>query len=393
MVIGALWLMVFASSSQLMILSPILPKLGKALHIPSQLQGTLVATYGLTMAFVALFIGPISDKVGRRRILLWGCGAMSFTLFLHVFAYDFTSIFIIRALAGACGGLLSGVAVAYVGDYFPYEHRGWANGWVMSGIAAGQVLGVPLGVALTGWFDYHAPFLMFAFPMMVAFVLSYFFVPQPNVTLNNAPISLGSIARNYYLLLHDRTILSAVMAYFLMFFSLMLFMVYLPTWITEHLGLDMQDIAKMMIFGGIANVLVGPQMGKLSDRIGRKSLIIASCLGMAVVMLGTVYWVTSLVTGCVAYFIAMVFVAMRMSPLQALMTAIVPAEKRGTLFSLTLGLGQIGSGIGSTLAGIMYKYMGYESNTMLSAFFILMMALVVWRYLPEPPIHEEMAIA
>src|SRR5690606_26547677 len=137
------WLLVFASSSQIMIISPILPRIGEQLGINETLQGTLVTAYAVLVGIMALVTGPISDKIGRRKILLYGAGGMAIALACHGLAVNYISLLLVRSLAGMAGGILSGAAVSYVGDYFPYERRGWANGWIMSGIAMGQIIGIP----------------------------------------------------------------------------------------------------------------------------------------------------------------------------------------------------------------------------------------------------------
>src|SRR5688572_25592633 len=129
-VLFALWLMVFSSGTQVMLIAPIFPRVREQLGIPDGALGTLIAVDAVMLGIVALVAGPISDRIGRRRILLIGCGVLAAALALHALAFDYISLLIVRALAGAAGGILSGAAVAYVGDYFPYRRRGWANGWV-----------------------------------------------------------------------------------------------------------------------------------------------------------------------------------------------------------------------------------------------------------------------
>lgn len=143
LIIFALWLLVFAASSQVMIIS-ILPRISEQLGTPIEILGNLVTVYAVMVGLFAIIMGPLSDKIGRRKILLIGTGGISLFLFLHGFVTSFWDFLLVRALAGMAGGVLSGAAVAYVGDYFPYEKRGWANGWIMSGIAMGQILGIPL---------------------------------------------------------------------------------------------------------------------------------------------------------------------------------------------------------------------------------------------------------
>ncbi|MBL7978614.1 MAG: MFS transporter [Bacteroidetes Order II. Incertae sedis bacterium] len=392
-VLFALWLMVFSSSSQMMIIAPILPDIGRELEIDPALQGTLITSFVLSLAVLALFIGPVSDKVGRRRVILMGCGALSLTLLLHALAFDYFSFLTVRILAGMSGGLLSGSAVSYVGDYFPYERRGWANGVVMSGIAIGQVLGIPLGVTLAGLWGYKAPFVFFALPMSLAFLFTYFKVPQPQVARSDNPLDLQHIVGGYRQLLQQKPIQIAVVTYFLQFFSLMLFIVFLPTWLEKVLGLNKYHIASMYFAGGIANVTMGPQMGKWSDKIGRKPLIIASSLGMALLMALTTLVLTNLWLGYILYFLAMTFVAMRMTPLQALLTAMVSGDRRGTLLSLTVGVGQLGSGLGSALAGALYGTFGFLGNSLLAASATLLMGLVVWKFLPEPQQPASLPVA
>ncbi len=384
LVLFALWLMVFSASSQVIIVSPILPRIGEALGIPEALQGWLITSYALMLSVFALITGPISDRIGRRRILLVGCGSMAGALLLHGVADSFLSLLAVRAVAGAAGGMLSGGAVAYVGDYFPYERRGWANGWVMSGIAFGQIIGIPVGTLLADWFGFRWAFLMFALTMLLATFLIWRFVPQPEVERDRHPLSLRRALANYADLLKQPEVTAATVVYFLMFFGIGLYVIYLPTWLEENLGVSGAAIASLFFVGGIANVLTGPLAGRLSDDLGRKPLIIASCVGLGLVMPATTYVVTNMWVAYGMFALAMVMVAMRMSPLQSLMTALAPAQRRGILMSLAVAIGQLGIGIGAAVAGLAYTEYGYLSNTVIAAVSIGLMAWFVQRYLPEP---------
>jgi predicted MFS family arabinose efflux permease len=140
----------------------------------------------------------------------------------------------------------------------------------------------------------------------------------------------------------------------------------------------------MFLVGGIANVVTGPQAGKLSDRIGRKGIILMACVGLSIVMLLTVPLVTNLLTAYVFFFLVMVLVAMRISPFSALLTALVQDERRGALMSLTVALGQMGFALGGAIAGPLYSNLGYGSNAALGALFVLGMGVIVWFRIPEP---------
>ncbi|MTI86708.1 MAG: MFS transporter [Balneolaceae bacterium] len=391
LVIFSLWLLLFAASSQVMIISPILPRISEQLSTPVEVLGNLVTVYAVMVGILAIMMGPLSDKIGRRKILLIGTGGISFFLLMHGFVESFTGLLIVRALAGMAGGVLSGSAVAYVGDYFPYEKRGWANGWIMSGIAMGQILGIPIGTLLAEYFGFRMPFVLFGGIMALTFILILLKVPQPNVELQKDRITISGALKKYYQLLLRSEVRAAAFAYLFMFLSISVFVVYLPTWLEDSFHVSGTDIASLFFVGGIANVITGPVAGKLSDKVGRKSIIIFSCVGLSIVMALTTYLITSFWISYILFFFTMVLIAMRISPFQALSTELVKSDNRGSLMSLLIAIGQIGYGVGGSVAGPFYVSSGYMSNTYLGAAMILVMAFIVWKFIPEPDFNSAKA--
>ena len=383
-VVFALWLLVFAASSQIMIITPILGQIGEELGIGESALGTLVSAYSIMVGIFAILAGPVSDKIGRRQILLLGTGVMTGALLMHHFVIGYYSFLAVRVGAGCAGGILSGAAVSYIGDYFPYNRRGWAIGWVMSGMAFGQIAGIPIGILLAGAYGFKVPFYLFAAVMAATFVLIWFRVPQPDVQRAAGRLTVMSAVRNYRTMLAQSEIAAAAVAYFTMFLGVSFFVVYLPYWLEQSLGASSTEIASLFLVGGIANVLTGPQAGKLSDRIGRKRIIILSSVGLSLVMLLTTVLVREFWAAYLLFFVLMVLVAMRLSPFSALLTALVSDERRGSLMSMAIALGQVGFAVGAAAAGPLYSGFGYGSNTVLAAAAVLIMAGILAYLVPEP---------
>jgi predicted MFS family arabinose efflux permease len=367
-----------------MIISPILPQIGRELDIADAVLGTLVSAYSLMVGVFAIISGPISDKIGRRRILLLGTGIMTLALVLHGFVVGYRSFLAVRIFAGCAGGVLSGAAVSYIGDYFPYNRRGWATGWVMSGSAFGQIIGIPMGIVIAGQWGFRAPFYIFAVTMAATVFLLFFRVPQPTVRRTKGRLTARKALDDYLAMLRRPEVAWAAAAFFTMFLGVSLFVVYLPTWLERDLGATSAQIATMFLVGGIANVVTGPQAGRLSDRIGRKGIILMACIGLSIVMVATPFLVTSLWWAYPMFFLTMVLVAMRISPFSALLTALVKDERRGALMSLTIALGQVGFAVGGVVAGPLFAGVGYASNALLGALSVLTMGLIVWFFIPEP---------
>lgn len=397
--LGALWLLVFTAASQTIIITPVLPIIGEALNVGDSGLGWLVSGYSWALAAAALLMGPISDRIGRRRVLLIGSGALSGALALHGLATTYEFLLAARVLAGACGGMLSGAAVTYVGDAVPYSRRGWATGIVMSGIPVGIVLGVPVGRVLAAGLGFHVPFVAFAALMAVAFLLVLAVVPQPDVRLSEKRLDVREYVSGYWRILRDAGNRAAAVTYFLMYLGLGLFVAFLPQWITDTQplavslfgkplalgGLPVDFIATLFSVGGLASIVIGPWAGALSDRSGRKPIILFSCLGLGLVMLSVTYlvgderWVLYPI-----YAAVMGLFALRASPLQALLTALVPGHQRGTLMSLVIAVGQIGTGAGAAIAGALYADHGFRLVSIVATSTVVALAWVVWRYLPEP---------
>ena len=367
-----------------MIISPILPQIGEELNIPDTLLGTLISAYSLMVGLFAVISGPISDRIGRRRMLIWGTAVMTVALVCHALVDDYFSFLAVRVFAGIAGGILSGAAVSYIGDYFPYNRRGWAVGWVMSGSAFGQIFGIPMGVVLAGNFGFRAPFYLFAVTMAFTFILIWIAATPTAHSRRRRATDHQGRHPDYWAMLKQQGIAAAAVAFFLMFLGVSIYIVYLPTWLERSIGFTPNQIASLFLVGGIANVLTGPQAGKLSDRIGRKFIVLLSCVGLFFVMLGTTVLIRDPWMAYPLFFLTMILVAMRISPFSALLTALVPDRNRGSLMSLTVALGQVGFGLGGAVAGPLYALYGYGSNTVIGAIAVLGMGLIVWFLVPEP---------
>ena len=388
LILFALWLMMFSASSQLIIMVPILPEIAETLGVNAFWRGMLLTAYALSLGVSALITGPASDRIGRRRILLYGTGLMTVTLSLHTVAADYELLLIMRLLAGVGGGMLSGGSVAYVGDYFPYEQRGWANGWVMSGTAFGQVAGIPIGKVLATGFGYRWPFLMFAITMGLATVLIWRYVPRPDVELDKQRLTPKRFVEKYKSVLRGSDVVVAVSGYFLMFCGFGLFTAFLPSWLETTIGVSSYEIALLFAIGGSGNILASPAGGRLSDEIGRKPIVVWGSMALGLLMAVAPFYITGFTMAAVLFFMAMVTVGIRVSPLQSLLTALVPDQERGLLMGLAMSIGQAGFGFGSFLASITYGPYGYVSNSVVGAAAMVLMAILVHVGITEPRLHS-----
>src|SRR5881397_4172166 len=142
----------FLGVSDTQLVAPLLPLIASDLGITPGHAGIIVTTYSLAAAAFALLVGPVSDRVGRKKVLVSGLAVFSLASFFTYHVSTFGALVILRALTGLAAGTLSTSALSFAGDYYPYEERGRAMGILSMGYFVAFVAGVPAGaLAASPW--------------------------------------------------------------------------------------------------------------------------------------------------------------------------------------------------------------------------------------------------
>ena len=387
-IIAPLWLTAFIVSCQLFIVAPLLPLIQDELlnqSSPSDFAlGFLGTAYSIVLSISTLIIGPISDFIGRRKILIVGTALISVTLLLHGLATHYESLLIVRACTGLAAGVYSGSMVAFVGDYFPYNRRGWATGWIMTGVASGLIIGTPGGILLADTFGFQSPFMVFGILMVIACLMAWRCIPETRVTSHEESLSFTRTFNTYIRLLRTSGPVTGALVHCLIFMSIGFFIFFFPKWLEEDLGFSIQQLALLFVIGGVGIVIGTTSGGMLSDRFGRKPIIMGSSLAMVLVLPWIVYWAQGLWSITALTTLALLFGAMRTGPMMALLTAITTDSKRGTLMGLVVASGQFGLGVSTATSGWIYDHLSFEWNVIASIMVILVMVGILWKLLPEP---------
>lgn len=377
-ILTVLWVLLFATWSQFMIVAPLLPRISVRLDVPEVHLGWLISGYAISLGLCTLAWGPISDRLGRKRLLMLAGALMALVLFAHWWAHSYTIMLWMRILAGAVGGALTTGTLAAVGDYIPPSHRGWATGWIISGFAAGQIVGVPAGAFLSGAMDDRLPFVVLGGLMAGAAWLAWRWMP----TLPPTPsISWSAMLSDMRRHLASPRLLAGCGVGVCLFGGMGLFIPFFPLWMEQVLSMTTQQVAWVFSVGGVAVVISSVLLGRLSDRIGRYGLIIAGSLGAGLFMLLSpllIHWplgaflIFPLIMGCAAA---------RGSAFRALQTEMVPAGELGRYLSLSATFENLGYAAGSALAGWFYVAFGFPAIAAASAMSGLIVLLLVHGFL------------
>lgn len=120
---------------------PLIPAMVRDTNLPVNLGGLLVTVYALAYALSAPFLGAISDRRGRKNMLLAGIALFAVATALTGFADTFTMLILFRILSGIGAGMIEPGVFAIVGDTYSYEQRGRAVGIVTGALISSAILG------------------------------------------------------------------------------------------------------------------------------------------------------------------------------------------------------------------------------------------------------------
>jgi DHA1 family tetracycline resistance protein-like MFS transporter len=153
--------------------------------------GLLVLTFGLTQFACAPLLGALSDRFGRRSVLLSSMAGMGLMFFLTTQVTSLPALLATRILGGASSANMS-VANAYVADVTARENRARSLGLVGAAFGIGFILGPMIG-GLLGHYDVRLPFLVAAALCMLNFAYGAFVVPESLPRDRRKPISLARV--------------------------------------------------------------------------------------------------------------------------------------------------------------------------------------------------------
>ena len=175
------------------IIIPVIPKLIKELidgdiSEAAKYGGWLTFAYAMTQFMFAPFIGNLSDKFGRRPIILISLFAFSMDYLLLAFAPTITWLFIGRIIAGLTGSSIT-TASAYIADVSTPENRTKNFGMIGAAFGLGFIIGPVIGGVL-GQYGSRIPFYAAAVLCMLNFLYGYFILPESLSKDKRRPLNL-----------------------------------------------------------------------------------------------------------------------------------------------------------------------------------------------------------
>jgi predicted MFS family arabinose efflux permease len=352
---------------------PVLPDLARRLGASATTIGLLFASFGITLLAVAVPMGAISDRTGRKRPLVAGMLALAGSTTLFAVVHSLPWLFAARMVQGAADGLTWVVGFALVADLYGAEERGRVMGYVMSGTSFGLIVGPSIG----GWlYEMGGIVLPFAFVAVMAMICAVGF-------LVIAPSGVHPLAggRSIWSVVREPAVATCGLIIIVAGGTIAMLEPVLALFFSRHLGLGPARIGVLFGAAAVASAVMPFAIGPLTDRWGGRRLTLIGLFAMAVwlPMMTTAGSFSSAMAIVVVQWVA---ISLFVTPSLAYMAEVTSFAGRDAygigygVYNTAWGVGLL---VGPALGGWLFERLGFGTLTSGWSVAVVVAALILWR--------------
>ncbi len=345
------------------------PYFAPEFHLSSAQIGTLASVLAITWAASTFLFGALSDRVGRRPVLIPAVFAFSVLSWVSGLAHSFHQLLLIRALMGIAEGPTWSIMTALIEESSSPKRRGRNIGLVVSAAAlVGLAVAPVLTTQVASRWGWRCAFFIAGIPGFLAGLLIWKFVKEPSAKAETT--HLKPSVREYFSILRYRNIWLCCLGASGFMSWLFALNVFAPLYITEVAHEPATTAGFLLGASGLGSFFLGFLLPSLSDRLGRKPVLLLMAALSAVVPLAF------LVPALYVYPVllaAIVFAANTGQGIASLIMVLVPTESvpsqfRATSIGLTTLVGEIMGATGAPLlAGALAEKHGLGLTMWLAA--------------------------
>jgi MFS transporter, ACS family, hexuronate transporter len=332
----------------------LMPFMKPDLGLSNAQVGYVASALSFSWAISTIFIGAVSDRGGRRKFLLI-VATIGYSLcsFLSGIAGSFLALFAARLLMGIPEGGVAPISQSMTALAVPPERRGLAMG-VMQNFGSnilGSFVAPVLLVQLAKWYGWHSAFYIIGVPGLICALLIWIFVREPEEQPHENETS-EPFAQRFFAILENRNVVICGLLSILLVSYLVVCWAFMPLFLTSVRGFSPDAMGWLMGSLGISSTIGSILVTGVSDYIGRKPVMIATCFMGVILPLGAIYFHGS------ALILALMFcLGWALTSIFPLFMGTVPSESvppryMATAIAMVMSVGELVGGVfAPTLSG------------------------------------------
>lgn len=188
-----------------------LPHIMRYMHTDETHMQQSVSIFLLGLGVSILVYGPLSDKYGRKPIVIFGLGLASIASVSSVFTHQINIFLITRFFQGAGSGVCIGLGRTIIADILQGRQLALTGAYFSTAVSLSPLLAPPLGGYLQNWFDWQANFVFLALFLLLTLFIFVLFCPETNQHKNPDAFRLKTIGTIYASLLTHKVFMVAVL--------------------------------------------------------------------------------------------------------------------------------------------------------------------------------------
>lgn len=280
---------VFATVTGVGIVVPLLPIYAHGLGASGFYIALIFGAFSLSRTFFLPFFGRLSDRKGRRPIIISGLLGYALISVAFVYSTDVTSLIIIRFFHGVASAMLMPVILAYVGDITPLGREGRIMGLYTMFVLFGLSLGPLIGGLVNDNFGLRASFLCMGMLAFLGFAMCLLMLPP---TRSESIVRTHKELVSWRRLVNDRALAGLLIFRFAYLVCIGVIWGFLPLYAALKLPLSSSSIGFLITVGILTSGMMNAPMGVLADRINKKMMVVIGGLIVAYAIF-SFEWATS----------------------------------------------------------------------------------------------------
>lgn len=314
-------------------------------------NGLLFALFSLCSFISAPFIGRLSDKYGRKPLLVSSIAGTALSFFIAAFAPSAIFLFLARALDGITAGNIP-VASAVISDTTDVKNRAKGFGIIGASFGFGFVFGPAISAATAG-FGLHVPFIIAGIISIIAVILTVIFLPETNKHIGQVHEGKIFDVKKLILAVLDKNVGMTLLISLIYNLAWGMFIVTYQPFSIEVMHFTANQIAIMFtIFGVVGLLMQAFVIHRIVKKFGEKKAFIGSLLVAA----GS-YFCLFFVRSIEFYILVALFSSAANSFFLPLIQTILSKEadekSQGSILGLNASYVSIGNILGPIIAGVL----------------------------------------